>query len=338
MQIWNTLTSAFPTIIASNQKYQNIVNHIQLCRHNVLLHCTIGFPLDLFIDYLLKTIFDIPIIHKTQHVWNKSVAYKENQYFFEIDLRDLYLDNINIQDISQFILHIIQTKNVNHAQKHFIIIKHIDLLASHFYEFRILLERYQQNVTFLCTTHAISKIEAPIKSRFTIFRIPLFTNQEIQAIFKDHLKTPLNQYLIDTQTRNIVKAIFIAELEAKDPTLLNKQFCTYNFPPLYDFIKSFDKSKDNLDNIRIFSYKCCQYNISVLQLVEDFMKIIDDDDLQFIKIKYSGRIAKKRLDTFKNDLKLDIVNTASNIDNILCQANNSKEPLYIECFLCKLLL
>lgn len=343
MYYWNKLTIAFPAIIHNNPKYQNIINHIELCPNNKLLYCPLGFPLDLFIDETLKTIFDIqtPAIHRTEHTWNKSVIYRENQNFFEIDL--LHPDSTqDISCISEFVLHIIKTKNINHMQKHFIIIKHIDHLAS-FFDFRILLERYQHNVIFMCTTHSISKIEAPIKSRFTTFRIPLFTNPEIQTIFKDHLNTQLNQYLIDTQTRNIIKAIFIAEIEHQEanqslPSIITKEFCTYNFPPLYEFIKSFDKSKDNLENIRNLAYKCCQYNISILHLVEDFIKIIDDDNLHFLKIKYTSRITKKQFPSIKNNLKLDIINTGANIDNILTQSNKSREPLYIECFLCKLLL
>jgi len=253
--------------------------------------------------------------------------------------------------ISAFILHIIQTKNIG-EHKHFIIIKHVELLADKFYEFRILLERYSQNVIFMCTTHSISKIEAPIISRFTMFRIPLFTYEEIQIIFRDDLKIGLNSHLVEIKTRDIIKAIFIAEIELQESMkieninsnksnnvnkITTKDFCIYNFPPLYEFIRTFDKSIDNLENIRDLSYKCCQYNVSILKLIEDFIKIIDDDELCFFKIKYP-RIPKKQIHTVNHELKTMIIKIGAEIDYLLCQTNRCKEPIYIEHLLCQVLI
>jgi hypothetical protein len=339
MNSWNFIRQNFTTIMHSNPKYKTILDHITLCdnTNNILLYCTLGFPLDLFVDEVIKHLFDIEAIQKSQFVWNKSVSYLENQHFIEINLLDPETPK-DLQCISDFILHIVKAKSIT-QRKHLIIIKHIENLKSNFFEFRILLERYSQNATFLCTTHAISHIETPIKSRFSIFRVPLFTHQEVLDIFSTYLRKPLNQHLSNIQTRNIVKAIYIADLEQVPEAAgtLTKEFCTYNYPPLYELVKSYSKKKDMLEEIRSISYKCCQYNVSIINLVEDFIKIIDDPCLDFVNKKYS-KIPKKKIPETKLALKKEVIDTGSSIDNMLCQTNKGREPIYIEYFLCKVLL
>ena len=51
----------------------------------------------------------------------------------------------NIDKITPFLLHIIKHKNIG-LEKHYIIIKNIDLLSRIFYDFRILLEKYSHNI------------------------------------------------------------------------------------------------------------------------------------------------------------------------------------------------
>jgi hypothetical protein len=341
MNIWNIIVNHFENIMQSNEKYRTILDHITLCdnTNNILLYCTVGFPLDLFVDEVIKRLYNIKnnCIQKSQFTWNKSVIYIENQYFIEINLLNPDTPK-NLDCISDFILHIIKAKSIT-QKKHLIIIKHIEYLQGNFFEFRILLERYSQNATFLCTTHAISHIETPIKSRFSIFRVPLFTHQEILNIFDTYLNKPLNQHLKDIQTRNIIKAIYIADLEQvpEASQILTKEFCTYNYPPLYELVKSYNKNKDMLEEIRGISYKCCQYNVSIMDLVEDFIKIIDDPALDFVNKKYS-KLPKKKVPEAKLALKTEVIQTGSHIDNMLCQTNKGREPIYIEYFLCQLLL
>lgn len=235
----------------------------------------------------------------------------------------------NIEKITPFLLHIIGSKNVK-MKKHVIVIKHIDLLSSLFCEFRIILEKFSHNVIFICTTHYITKIEAPVKSRFSRFRIPLFTFTEIQTIFTDYLHISMNDYLFETKPRNIIKALFLSEIE-RHPTsteLLTKEFVELNFPPFVDFIKGYNKNKNNLDDIRGLSYKCCQFNISILQIIQDFICLVDFESY-YVNIRDSND---------KNKLKCDIIKIGVEIDYILSQTNKCKEPLYIENLLCQLLL
>jgi hypothetical protein len=86
-------------------------------------------------------------------------------------------------------------------------------------------------------------IYSPIKSRFSKFRIPLFTFEEIQTIYRNHLDISMNDYLVETKPRNIIKALFLSEIERHPASaeLLTKEFVELNFPPFVEFMKTFNK-------------------------------------------------------------------------------------------------
>ena len=335
---WDKLEEVFPNIINNNKRYMLILKNILLSPNNKLLYTPIGFPIDIYLNMLLKNIFNITApFNKTEHIWEKNIIYIENQYYIEIDIMNP--ENIkNIEKITSFLLHIISSKNVK-MRKHYIIIKHIDLLSELFYEFRIILEKYSHNVIFICTTHFITKLEAPIKSRFSTFRIPLFTFDEIQEIFSNHLNISMNDYLLEIKTRNIIKAIFISEIERHPSSvdILTKDFVEFNFPPFVDFIKNYNKNKNNLYDIRSISYKCCQFNISILQIIQDFIRLVDYGTY-YLNIRCSNMYDIDNIETIKNQLKFEIIKIGLDIEYLLTQTNKCKEPLYIENLLCQLLI
>jgi len=338
---WDKLENAFPNIINDNKKYKLILENILLSSNNKLLYSPIGFPIDIFLNRLLIIIFNInDPFNKTEHIWEKSIIYIENQHYIEIDLMNP--ENIkNIEKITSFLLHIITSKNVK-MKKHYIVIKHIDLLSSLFCDFRIILEKYSHNVVFICTTHFITKLETPIKSRFSTFRIPLFSFDDIQNIFNKYLKIAMNDYLLEIKTRDIIKALFISEIE-RHPTsseILTKEFVEFNFPPFVDFIKNYNKNKNNLYDIRSLSYKCCQYNVSILQIIQDFIKLVDYGTYYLnIRCTYTYDIYNiNDINIIKNNLKFEIIKIGLDIDYLLSQTNKCKEPLYIENLLCQLLI
>lgn len=331
---WEKLQEKFPEIIRNNKKYNDIVKNILLSPNNLLLYCAYGFPIDLIIDAILIEKFKKINFYRTAHIWDKSIYYNENQDFIEIDLMNP--DNIkNIDKLNKFLLHIVNTKNIS-LDKHLIILKHIDLLYRHYYEFRILLERFSNNITFISTTHRISKIETPIRSRYSLFRIPLFTFAEINDIYINYLDMSVNEYLASNETRDIVKCIFITDNESlPNQELITKTFVNYNYPPFVDFIKTFNSK--NIDDIRNLSYKCCQYNISISKIIHDFIKLVDEEGEYLLKIKYP-KIAKKNHKLYKNNLKKEIISIGADIDYMLSQTNKCKEPIYIEKLLCQLLI
>jgi hypothetical protein len=338
---WDKLEEVFPDIINTNKRYKLILDNILLSSNNKLLYTPIGFPIDIYLNTLLIKIFDIKApFNKTEHTWDKSIIYIENQYYIDIDLMNP--ENIkNIEKITSYLLHIIGSKNVK-MKKHYIVIKHIDLLSELFCDFRIILEKYSHNVVFICTTHYITKLETPIKSRFSTFRVPLFTFEEIQDIFSNHLNISMNDYLLETKTRNLVKAIFISDIERHPSSgeILTKDFVEFNFPPFVEFIKNYNKNKNNLDDIRGLSYKCCQYNVSILQIIQDFIKLVDYGTYYLnIRCSHIQQYPQHIFDdAMKNDLKNEIIKIGMDIDYLLSQTNKCKEPLYIENLLCQLLL
>ena len=304
MNTYNVFKNNFKNIIINNNYYNKHLNFIKNFTNNLLLFSTIGFPMDLYIDEIIKAKFNLTTIYKNECSWNKNIIYIENQHFFEIDLLNPNMTK-DYSLITKLLLYIIKSKNL--VDKHFIIIKNIDLLEKHFFAFRILLEKYSNNVYFLCTTFKLSKIENPIKSRFNLIRLPLFTLTEIKDIF-NNLKIPLNKYCT---TRNIIQALFIAQVEINEPELISYEFCNYNYPPLFKFAM---EKKINLNDIRLLSFKCCQYNISISQLTQDLLLTCND---------------KKKSNFIKN---------ASFIDNYLCKTNKGREPIYIENLLCQYFL
>lgn len=311
--LWSKFKDHFIDIIRSNEYYYKIFNFLKDYKNNSLLYGSHGFPTDLFIDEVIKHKFEISSVYKKECIWNKDIIYFWNQHFLEIDLMHPSMPK-DLSNLSKFILSIIKNKNIN-DEKHFIIIKHIDHLShDDFSSFRIILERFSNNVYFLCTTHKLDKIDVPVKSRFALFRMPQITHSEVLSIFKNCFNLPLNQYLIEQKTRDIIKAIFIAQVESSNPELITKEFCTMNFPPLFEFYKNFNKKKNSLDDIRQFSYKCFQYNVAIPDLLCDLLKLLPPRQKQ-------------------NAIKI-----AAELDHYLNTANKGREPIYIESFLCQVLL
>jgi len=275
--------------------------------NNYLLYSYYGFPFDLFIDDIIKKKFGLNHIYKKEVIWNKSIIYNENQYFFEFDL-----DNPNmpkkLDSLTELILFIIKSKPIFN-NKHLIIIKNIDKLNEYFFAFRIILERYSHNCYFICTTNKISKIELPIKSRFCLFRIRLFYTNEINHIFNHNLQIPLNPFLIKNNCRNIIFAIFIAQTEIYEPLLITEDFCNLNYPP----IKNFINSNYSLNDLRQLSYKYSQYNLGIKDLSFDLLKL------------------------YKNKYNI-ILNNSIELENLLNISNKGREPIYIEALLSQVLL
>ena len=307
----NEIENNFYKIIESNNELFKIFNFIKNYNYNILLYSANGFPIDFFINELIKKKFNICTIIKNETTWEKNIYYYENKHFFEIDLMNPNFSK-NFELLTNFIAYLIKIRNI-YNEKHLIIIKHINLLKEEFSVFKILLEKYSSNVYFICTTYKISSIEDAIKSRFTSFRIPLFKTNEINVFFNNYLNKNLNKYLIKYNCRNLIFALFIAEIENKEPHLITEEFCNLKYPPMYNFIKTFNKKKYNLENIRKIAYNCFQYNITITDILHDYLYI-----------------TKKK--------NCDIIEKAANLEHNLNLTNKGREPIYIEAFICYILL
>jgi len=309
--LWQDFSIKFRKIIEDIDDYNRILKFSVSYNHNLLFYSHTGFPFDLFIDEIIKEKFGITQIYRTEHLWNKTIIYNENQYFFEIDLSNPSMPK-KFNYLKDMLLFIIKSRSVN-THKHLIIIKNIDKLNEYFFAFRIILERYYNNCYFICTTNQISKIENPIKSRFSLFRFRLFTNHEIQMVFDKYLRVTggLNKYLIKNNCRDIIFAIFVAQTEKNEPLLITEDFCNLNYPPLREFLTS----KYNLNDIRQLAYKYNQYDLSIKDLTMDLLM----------------------LNKKKNEA-IGIIKNSIIIESLLIQSNRGREPIFIEALLNQLLI
>jgi hypothetical protein len=309
MSLWIKFKNKFKEIINEIDDYKILFDTYKTIEYNLLLFSYKGFPLDLFIDELLKTKFNIKNLHKNELIWNKSIIYYENQYFLEIDLNNPNISN-DYSFITDMILFIIKNRPLI-SNKHLIIIKNIDRLEEYAYAFRIIIEKYYNNVYFICTTNKISKIESPIKSRFSLIRMRLFTINEIQKIFNKYLECNYKT----NDNRNIIFNIFLAQVNINEPHLITKDFCEYNYP----LIKNFISSKYDLNDIRQLSYKLSQYNLSIQDIILDLIKVYKEMNYNDEKIK-------------------EIIDIGADIDYILTISNKGREPIFIENLLCQILI
>ena len=306
MSLWIKFKQNFRNIINDIPEFNIIFEKYAYYEYNLLLYSYIGYPIELFIDELIKLKFNITTLNKKELIWNKNVPYYENQYFFEIDLNNPNIPN-DFSFLTEMILFIIKNKPVA-SNKHLIILKNIDRLGEYAFAFRIILEKFYNNVYFICTTHKKSKIESPIISRFSLIRLRLFTTDEIKIIFNKYL----NIDTIVSNNRNIIFCIFLSQVKINEPNLINNDFCEYNYPPIIKFIET----KYDLYDIRQFSYKLSQYNLSIMDITTDFMKIFKGNHNKLI----------------------ELIRIAADVDYILTISNKGREPIYIENFLCQILI
>ena len=309
MSLWNKFKNNFRDIIYDINDYKIIFETYKNIEYNLLLFSYIGFPLDIYIDELLKAKFNIKHLYKNELIWNKNIIYYENQYFFEIDLNNPNISN-EYSFITDMILFIIKNRPMIN-NKHLIIIKNIDKLGDYSFAFRIIIEKFYNNVYFICTTNKISKIESPIRSRFSLIRMRLFKLEEIEYIFNKYLECECK----NKNNRNIIFNIFLSQVNINEPHLISKEFCEFNYP----LIKNFIDSKYDLNHIRQLSYKLSQYNLSIYDIIIDLIKIYKDMNSPDEKI-------------------MKIINIGAEIDYILTISNKGREPIFIENLLCQILI
>lgn len=311
--LWTLLLQNFEHILNDIEYFAKLLKFLQISESNFLIYGSNGFPHDLILNEILKKKFKINELKKSENLWNKEILYFQNQYFIEIDM--MHPTNIkNSSCIPQFIEEIIQNKHVNNS-KHFFVIKNIDfILVDDFNKFRIIFERFAKNVVFICSTTKINQIDTPVLSRFNLIRIPNFTHKQIQIIFSKYLKYKLNTHLINSKTRDIIKAIFISQIEINEPELITKEFCCLNYPPLHDFVKNFKSKQYSLENIKHFSNKCNFYKISIRQIILDLMIILPPRK------------------------KIQVLQIGSIVEHSFKVSNSKNESLYIENLLCQIFL
>jgi hypothetical protein len=248
--LWSKFVATFPQFMHNFCSYKKIVDYILKILNddehpNILLYSAVGFPLNLLWNVVATKHWGQ--FTKKECTFEKSVTYYETPYFFEIDFQ--HPNNSRELETIQSLLKTIISTSPIHAPRHVIVCRNIDAVANA-YAFRVLLERFSKNATFVCHTHALANIETPLRSRFLEVRVPLFSIDEIKHIFRELGAEPV------TNERNIFKA------------LVNKEFvATFSLP---------SGPRPTILEIRDFSNRICNNNISFRLLVTELLKRIPE--------------------------------------------------------------
>ena len=260
--LWEPFVQAFPSIIEARPEYARIadsVRHNVETATNVLMYSAPGFPLNLLWDFVATKIWGIDHFSRQECTFGKTVVYWETPYFFEIDFRHP-LNTKAMDDVQDFLKMVISTSCL-HTDRHIIVCRNMDA-AHDTCAFRVLLERFNKNATFVCMTHSLSSIEAPLRSRFHVIRVPLFECSDIANI----VATLSSGAAADTfSTRNIYKALYLASEGAALAAVV------FNFPPIKDL-----PSKPTIMQLREIAFKTCNNNIPFASVVEDLLRMIPE--------------------------------------------------------------
>jgi DNA polymerase III delta prime subunit len=260
-KLWNTFYIHFFEYVLLIPFYNYIVNQLVniniLENPNILLYGAKGFPHNLLIETAIAKKFNLKLpIKKRYPVWNNLFSYIETDYYFEIDCRHPEFPS-DLTVILDFLLTISKHKCM-HLDRHIIIIKNIDFFHhNNSQSIRVIFERFYNNSLFICTTNSINKIEAPIQSRMQLYRVPLPSQRE-QSIILEKLTGNKDFIYID---RNFVKNVFFNEHTIQEITI---------FPAIKEFVTSCKNKED----IRKFSLKLFQQNISIKELILDLLNHI----------------------------------------------------------------
>lgn len=290
--IWSKFVSEFPKIITNIGSYSKLSRYISTNLSeapNILLYSAPGFPVNLLWNHVATLKWGS--FTKKECTYLKAAVYLETPFFFEIDFRHP-LNSKSMDDINDLLKTII-TASCIHTDRHIIVCHNIDVLTSDVFSFRVLLERYSKNAMFICTTHAISNIERPLRSRFFEIRVPLFTHHEIVNII-----ATLNYEVPDNlQTRNIFKALFLTEVKNKDSNV-----ATFNYPDIAKL-----PNNPTILQLREISNKVCNSNVPFSMVVTDLLQTITTQ-------------SKKHA----------FVEKAANLEHKLALTNQGRKPLYYE--------
>ena len=296
--LWQQFVQCFDDVIQQYVDYQNRANLVLssvTSGCNVLVFSPVGFPMDLFIKYVATRKFGT--FTKRECIFERQVVYQETPFFIEIDFG--HPSNRKAIDMVQdLILTVIQSTCI-HDDYHLIICKNIDYIDDP-YAFRVILERFNKNAKFVCTTTSLSRLEAPIRSRFVVVRIPLFTCSQIQSIMQK-IGAHYDPHLEQVHCRNIIRCIAIADLAQKGIDV--SHVATYAYPLVKDFMQ---KETHTMTDIREFANKACAHGVPLPLLVQDLLFHIPDSN--------------KRM----------FLQQASDLEHKLKTTNGGRQPLYYE--------
>lgn len=296
-ELWSKFVDVFPNVVTMFNEYSNksqLISHTLTHGTNVLVYSAKGFPLDLFWMHVATNLFGNHT--KRECLFEKYVTYYEVPHYIEIDFN--HPNNKKYVDLIHDLIKMVVNSKAIASSRHLIVCKNIDCVDN-MNALRVLLERFNDNAIFVCTTFNVSTIDAPIKSRFFNVRIPLFSVEQVTTIMQ-MIGGRFHVRLQQMNCRNIIKCIAIADMEKQGFDV--ELAATYNYPPIRDFMST--KRNHNILQIREFSNKLCSLCITFRQVVDDLLFHVDD--------------------------KVSFIREASQLEHCLTQTNGGRKPLYYE--------
>lgn len=247
---------------------------------NVLIYGAHGFPLELVWREGLLRRFGVNSFSPSKCSWGKDTQYMETPYYIHLDFESPFVPS-DLNELQDFLKSVITTGCIANA-RHIIVLENIDSLIErniNINAFRILLERFSHNAWFVCTTYHISKLEAPIVSRFQCMRIPLPTEREVSNILAyvdgdaDGDADEGGAGCASVQTRNIMSAFIMPRATGASKSTNGWKYLLA-FPPVGDYIISADTGSCTIEGIRSIVYKAFQCGVSVSRFALDIIETL----------------------------------------------------------------
>lgn len=258
---------------------------------NMLFYGATGFPISVLLDHMFRGKYGA--FTRTHHQIANSLDYYETQYFFEFDFQHPNFTR-HSEECIELIQQIIRTPCIR-GDRHIILLKNVDGVAQTAKQmFRVLLERYSKHALFICTTHIVSSLEPPLKSRFMMVRIPLAEEAEVRAIV-----TQLGYPPPEHSSRNLYRTLLMMELDDQDTRFHYSGFANATV------------AAPTLEGIRQMANKICQTNISFRNIVMDLLYFQKTDAQRY-----------------------QLIDLAAHLEHMLACTSGGRQVLYIERLLC----
>lgn len=265
---------------------------------NILFYHAEGFPMQLLLDYMFRKKYG-PFTRNQCQV-SPDLEYFETQHFIEFDFHHPNFQKQSVECI-ELLKQIVRNPSVC-GTRHLIVLKNIDGAIMHARQtFRVLLERFSKNALFICTTSSISKLEAPIRSRFMLVRIPLPSNEAIINMLTC-LDIPVS-HDVSVANGNIFKALLIADIIMNHPNEDVDILSNFHFP----LLGQTQVATATLETLRTISNKICQTNVPIRGIVLDLLRLMRSDHA-----------------------KMDFIAEACDIEHQLACTNGGRQMLYVE--------
>lgn len=304
---WDVFCQRFDELLPKYLKTQHHIIH-RFIDHdvfddspNILFYHAEGFPINMLLDYMFRQKYGEFTRHQCQI--SSDLEYYQTQHFIEFDFHHPNFQKQSDECID-LLKQIVKNPSVC-GGRHIIVLKNIDGAIMYSKQtFRVLLERFSKYAVFVCTTAHVSKMEAPLRSRFMMVRVPLPSSNELNDLLAA-LDLPQTS-CASVNTGNIYKALLIADIVKHNTHEDTEVLCKFNFP----MVGQTQIATASFETLRTLANKICQTNIPFRGIVLDLLLMIKNDSS-----------------------KMDFIMDAADIEHQLACTNGGRQILYVEMLL-----